>query len=99
MTIRKRNDSVKPGKGIDGALGERYSKTGAVDPSNSNPRGNWISKSGVGAYQDKDASFLNRLPQANRSEAYADDARDILGEVEAQQSDSGNRAVRSRGQR
>jgi hypothetical protein len=29
---RKRDDSVKPGKGINGTLGENYSRAYAVDP-------------------------------------------------------------------
>jgi hypothetical protein len=94
MSIRKRNDSVKSGHGIDGSLGERYSKTGAVDPWNSNPRGNFISKKGVGAYQDADASFLRNLP-ANDGTRDMSDATDIWEAVENQSSDSGNRAVRS----
>ena len=32
MTIRKRNDSVKDGCGIDGTEGQRYSREHAVNP-------------------------------------------------------------------
>jgi hypothetical protein len=93
MSIRKRNDSPKHGMGIDGSLGERYSKTGAVDPWNSNPRGNFISK-GNGAYQDADASFLRNVPPNDGTEDFSD-ARDIFDAVEANQSDSGNRRIKS----
>jgi hypothetical protein len=30
VSIRKHNDRVKPGKGIDGTLGERFGKAGAT---------------------------------------------------------------------
>jgi hypothetical protein len=85
---------VRPGMGIDGAKAERFSKTGAVDPWNSNPRGTFIDKKGVGAYQDADASFLrNQLPN-DGTEDFSD-ARDIYDAVTGQDSDSGNRAVKS----
>jgi hypothetical protein len=32
MSIRRRNDSVKPGAGIDGSQGERFTKTGLTGP-------------------------------------------------------------------
>jgi hypothetical protein len=91
--MAKRNNSA-PGRGIDGSLGERFSKTGAVDPWNSNPRGDYLSPQGAGVYQDKDASFLRNQRPNDGTEDFSD-ARDILDQVEAQQSDSGNRAVRS----
>ena len=95
---RTRNDSIKSGVGIDGSEGERYSKTGAVDPWNSNPRGNFIDKKGVGAYTSNDSGLTNKMPD----EDYAEQGkynlvrgRDILDQVEANQSDSGNRAIKS----
>jgi hypothetical protein len=94
MTIRKRNDSVKPGCGIDGAEGENFTKQ-RTDPWKSNPKDDYLSPQGAGKYQDADASFLrNKLPD----EATAPASRDIWDAVEGQSSDSGNRAVKSRGQ-
>ena len=96
MTIRKRNDSPKSGCGIDGTLGETFSKR-ATSPWNSNPRGDYLSPSGAGKYQDKDASFLtNKMPYENNSAT--NDSYDVFDAVEGQSSDSGNRAVKSRGQ-
>jgi hypothetical protein len=102
MTIRKRNDSIKPGCGIDGTEGENFTKR-RTDPWDSNPRGNYLSPKGAGVYQDKDASFLtNKNPNDDFEQqgkyTLAGGARDIFDEVEGQSSDSGNRAVRSRGQ-
>jgi hypothetical protein len=94
MTIRKCDDSVKDGQGIDGSLGQDYSRRYRTDPWNSNRKGNYLSKQGAGAYQDRDASFLrNRLPDEASARS-----RDIWDDVEGQSSDSTNRAVRSRGQ-
>jgi hypothetical protein len=93
MTIRKRNDSVKPGCGIDGSEGENYTK-GGKSPWNSNPGGNFVSPSGAGKYQDEDASFLRNKMPYEATEA----ARDIFNDVEGQSGDDGNRAVKSRGQ-
>ena len=102
MTIRKRNDSVKPGCGIDGSEGENFTKRG-TNPYKSNPRGDYLSSQGAGVYQDKSASFLtNKMANDDPEQGkytLAGDARDIFDEVEGQSSDSGNRAVRSRGQR
>jgi hypothetical protein len=87
---RQRNDSVKSGCGIDGSLGEKYTKTGAVNPWRSNPEGSFVSPKGRGTYQDASSGLTNKLPDNN-----PDDVRDILDQVEAQSSDSGNRAVKS----
>ena len=102
MTSRRRNDSVKPGCGIDGSEGENFTKRG-TDPWNSNPRGDYLSSRGAGAYQDKSASFLtNKMPDDDYENQgkynLAGGARDIFDAVEGQSSDDGNRAVRSRGQ-
>lgn len=102
MTIRKRNDSVKPGCGIDGTEGENFTKR-STSFFKSNPRGNFIDKKGVGAYQDADASFLRNVPANDDPEGgkytLAGDAVDILDAVEANQSDSGNRGIKPRGGR
>jgi hypothetical protein len=93
--IRKRNDSVKDGCGVDGSEGQNYTKIGRVSPWKSNPKDDYLSPQGAGKYQDADASFLrNKLPD----EAAAPASRDIWDAVEGQSSDSGNRAVKSRGQ-
>jgi hypothetical protein len=93
MTIRKRNDSVKPGCGIDGTEGESFTKQ-RTDPWKSNPKDDYLSPQGAGAYQSGDADFLrNKLP-----DEAVNGSRDIWDAVEGQSSDSGNRAVRSRGQ-
>jgi hypothetical protein len=95
---RNRNDTVKSGHGIDGDLGEDYTKRSG-NPWDSNPRGDYLSAAGAGKYQNKSASFLRNKPANDDPEGgkyiLAGDARDILVEVEAQSSDSGNRAVRS----
>ena len=96
--IRKRNDSVKPGCGIDGSEGENFTKRG-TDPYKSNPRGDFLSPRGAGVYQDKDAGFLRRKSANDDPEqgkyTLAGGARDIFDAVEGQSSDSGNRAVKS----
>ena len=80
--------------GIDGNKDADFSRRHAVDPWDLNPAGNYKSPRGAGVYQGKDADFLrNKLPE----EATATD-RDIFNDVEGQSSDTGNRAVRSRGQ-
>ena len=93
---RRHDDSIKHGKGIDGSLGERYSKQYAVDPWHSNVRGDFLSPKGAGKYQEKDASFLrNQSPTDIETQHPDSEARDIWNAVEGQSSDSGNRRVRS----
>jgi hypothetical protein len=96
--IRKRNDSVKPGMGVDGTEGENFTKR-STSPWNSNPRGNFASPKGRGVYQDASPGLTNKMPDDDYSEQgkynLAGGARDILDAVEGQSSDSGNRAVRS----
>ena len=55
---RKFSGKVKPGMGIDGTEGEDFSRKHAVDPWNSNPKGNYKSPRGAGPYEDKNADFL-----------------------------------------
>jgi hypothetical protein len=61
MSIRRRNDSVKPGKGIDGTLGEDYSRKHAVDPWDSNPKGNRVPY-GAGKYTNNESGLRNKPP-------------------------------------
>jgi len=104
MTIRKRNDSDgwrRGAMGIDGNEGSNFTKRG-TDPYRSNPRGDYLSPQGAGAYQEKDADFLRRKSADEDPEqgkyTLAGGAVDILDAVEANQSDDGNRRIRSRGQ-
>ena len=91
---RSRDDSIKPGCGIDGTEGENFTKVGRVSPWDSNPKGSDVGERGANVYQDKNADFLrNKLPYEATEES-----RDIWSDVEGQSSDSGNRAVKSRGQ-
>jgi hypothetical protein len=96
MTVKKHDDSIKPGVGIDKDLGSDYTKKFRTDPWNSNPKGNFKSPRGAGAYQDENADFLTNKPSADS--VGGEVSRDVWNEVEGQSSDSGNRKVRSRGQ-
>lgn len=82
---RARNDSVKPGCGIDGTEGENFTKR-RTSPWDSNPRGNF----GAG---NNEAGLRNKLPYEATT-----GSRDVFDDVENQSSDSGARIVRSRGQ-
>ena len=101
MTIRKRNDSVKDGCGIDGTEGQSFTKQ-RTDPWDSNPKGNDVDERGANVYQDRNADFLrNKAPGAGTGgtgEFLQGGSHDIWDAVEGQSSDSGNRAVKSRGQ-
>jgi hypothetical protein len=76
--IRKRNDTVKSGRGIDGSLGETYSRDHAVDPWNSNPKGNRV-PDGTGAYTNNDPPLRNK-PASDQSGDVG--TKDILDNVE-----------------
>ena len=91
MAIRKRNDNEGWRCG-NGAYSDN--SAGLVRGSGFNYGGPGASKS-CGVYQDADANFLtNKMPD----EATAPASRYIGDAVEGQSSDSGNRAVKSRGQ-
>jgi hypothetical protein len=92
MSIRRRDDSVKPGCGIDGTEGESFTRQ-RTDPWDSNPKGNRVPY-GAGKYTDNESGLRNKLPSDPTGGAVS---RDIFDDVEGQSSDSGNRAVRSRG--
>jgi hypothetical protein len=102
--IRKRNDAVKSGRGVDGNLGENFTKQYRTNPWDSNPAGDYLSPQGAGKYQSDSAYFLNnKLPYERTEESY-----DVWDAVESQSGDGGNitygagngvgRKVRSRGQ-
>ena len=78
MTVRRRSDNVKPGKGIDGSLGETYSRDHAVDPWDSNPKGNRVPY-GAGKYTDNESGLRNK-PADDQSGGAG--SRDILDNVE-----------------
>jgi hypothetical protein len=89
---RRRDDSVKAGCGIDGKLGENFTKGGS-DPWNPPTLTDDLTDKGSGAYTRNDhAGLRQKLP----AEA-ATRSRDIFDDVTANQPDSGNRAVKSRG--
>jgi hypothetical protein len=75
---RYRNDSVKPGKGIDGSLGENYTKVGRVNPWDSNPKGNAVPY-GAGKYTDNDPPLRNKMPS---DQSGGVGTKDILDNVE-----------------
>jgi hypothetical protein len=85
--IRKRNDSVKPGVGINKDLGSDYTKQHRTDPWDSNPKGNYKSPRGAGAYQDGNADFLRNVPPGagtgGTGESLQGGTHDILDDVEA----------------
>jgi hypothetical protein len=88
MTIRKRNDSEGWKRGV-GAYSQGVTLREGRFPD-SNPG---TSKRGVGAYTEDEAGLRNTLPDEQTA-----DTRDINADVEGNQPDGGNRAVRSRGQ-
>ena len=61
MSIRKRDDSVKPGRGIDGTLGENFTKRSG-DPWDSNPKGNRNTGAEKAAYTDNSPPLRNKMP-------------------------------------
>ena len=92
MTIRKRDDSVKPGMGIDGRKGERFTKEYASSPW-SPPEMEKINPKGAGKYTSDERVLRNKQPYEAGADSY-----DVWDSVEGQSSDSTNRAVKSRGQ-
>jgi hypothetical protein len=77
---RRHDDSIKPGCGIDGTEGENFTKVGRVNPSDSNPKDDYLSPQGAGKYQNPDASFLRNKPADDQSGGVG--TRDILDNVE-----------------
>ena len=92
MTIRRRDDSVKPGCGVDGTEGENFTKR-RTDPWDSNPKGNRV-PDGTGAYTSNDPILRNKLPSDPTGGEVSYDSWDA---VEGQ-SGPNDRKIRSRGQ-
>jgi hypothetical protein len=85
MSIRKRNDSVKPGKGIDGRLGEDYTeKFNVPDMQFAYPGQRSKESSYAGEYTSND-SGLTRTDDFQFGSA----SRDILDDVESNQNPGG----------
>jgi hypothetical protein len=97
--IRKRSDNVKPGRGIDGTEGENYTKQHRVSPWDHVPTSDEISPI-HGRYTDNESGLRNKAAGAGTGGdgAGLQGSHDIFDEVEAQNSDGGNRVVKSRGQ-
>jgi hypothetical protein len=57
-TYRDADGYRRGAMGIDGDKGGNFTKQYAVSPWDSNPKGNFMSPRGAGAYQDADTSFL-----------------------------------------
>lgn len=74
MTIRKRNDSVKSGQGIDGDLGEDFVKPGP-DQFYGYPGGQGSERSYAGAYTENKSG----LTRTNAIESW--ETRDIMDDV------------------
>jgi hypothetical protein len=96
MTIRK----MKDGSGAKrGALGKYMPGAGVVQGDGWGDQADiGTNPKGCGKYTSDDVSFLTgKASDTPRFNTQAKE-RDIFDEVEGQSSDSGNRAVRSRGQ-
>ena len=81
---RIRNDSVKPGRGIDGTEGENYTKQHRVDPWDSNPKGNRVPY-GAGKYTDNESGLRNKAPGSGTGgtgESLQGGTHDILDNIE-----------------
>jgi hypothetical protein len=90
---RRRDDSVKPGCGIDGNNGANFSRQYARNPWDSNPEGDYMSPQGAGAYEDENADFLRNVEDYQ----FRAKTRNIADQVEQQsnlESDSGARRIR-----
>ena len=77
MSIRRRDDSVKPGCGIDGTEGETFTRQ-RTDPWDSNPKGNRIPY-GAGKYTDNESGLRNKPPSDQTGGA---GSKDILDNVQ-----------------
>jgi hypothetical protein len=94
MSIRKRNDSVKPGCGIDGRKGEDFTRQNRGDPWNPpHIPGEGINPKGHGVY-------TNDNPPLRRSKTDPEnyDKIDILDMVESQADRTGPVRLRKRDQ-
>jgi hypothetical protein len=89
---RKRDDSVKPGCGIDGKGGERFTKEHVSSPWSPPATGDKIMPGG-GRYTDNKSGLRNKQPD----DVSNTPARDIWDVVESNQPDDGNRGLKPRG--
>jgi hypothetical protein len=88
---RTRNDTEGWRKGDLG----RYIEPSGVRPGSGFNYGDaGTNPAGCGAYTSDESGLTNKVPEETTAPA----SRDIFDAVEGQSSDSGNRAVRSRGQ-
>jgi hypothetical protein len=96
---RKFSGKIKPGQGVDGTLGERFTENSG-DPWNSNPLGNKNTGAEKAAYTSNRSGLTNKMPDEDYSEQgkYRGGSKDLWDDVEGQSSDSGNRIVRFGGQ-
>jgi hypothetical protein len=69
--IRKRNDSVKSGCGIDGSKGENFSRQYDVDPWNPPKMGGEdINPKGTGRYTSNDPGLRNKAPGSGTGDTH-----------------------------
>jgi hypothetical protein len=83
---RVRDDSVKPGRGIDADLGENYTKQHRSDPWTPPKIGDGqVNSRGHGKYTDDESGLRNKAPGAGTGgtgESLQGGTRDILDDVE-----------------
>jgi hypothetical protein len=99
--IRKRNDTVKSGRGIDGDLGENYTKQHRVSPwSPPLIGGEDINPKGHGKYTSDESGLRNKPASAGTGGDGAGlwGTHSVEDVVNENSSDDGNRALKSRGQ-
>jgi hypothetical protein len=78
---RRRDDSIKGGKGIDNGLGERFGKTDVVSP--------WADHHGGNAVGEIDPASQMPAADENRDIQFMWASRDIMTDVEANQNPNG----------
>jgi hypothetical protein len=85
MTIRKRNDAVKRGRGIDGGLGEDYTEAGAFNDVDFGYPGQRSKESSYAGAYTNNRSGLTRTDGFEHGSA----SRQIWEDVEANQNPGG----------
>jgi hypothetical protein len=86
---RNRNDSVKPGCGIDGSGGENFTKNRQDPWSPPKMGGEDINPKGAGKYTSDDSGLRNKLPDEATS-----NSRDIFDNVEKNSGEGKPAAIR-----